>query len=396
MHFDTRAIHFAQDSDPTTGAIASPIYQTSTFEQEAPGVNKGFDYSRTSNPTRQTLERVLANLEGVEYGAVFASGIAAENAIFQAHLNPGDHVITPTDVYGGTFRLLFNVYKPKGYHVTRVDLSDEDALIRAIRPETKIIWIETPTNPKLLIFDIEKISAIARAHGILTVVDNTFASPVLQQPFALGADLVLHSVTKYLSGHSDVIQGAVLARDPEVFAPIKYLQNATGATASAFDCWLTLRGLKTLSLRVERHAQNAQKIAESLDGHSAVNKVYYPGLASHPGHDIARRQMSAFGGVLSLELDTDLETTKRFVSTRKYFKLAESLGGVKSLICHPASMTHAAIPREERIASGLADGLIRLSVGIEDARDLLEDIEEGLDEFVIRAKKREFVFSGAE
>jgi cystathionine gamma-lyase len=375
MRFDTRAIHLAQASDPTTGAVTPPPYLTSTFQQEAPGVHRGFDYSRTSNPTRQALERVLASLEGVEHAAVFASGIAAENAILQSLLAPGDHVITTTDVYGGTYRLLADVYRPKGYAFDRVDLGDDDVLERAFRPETKLVWVESPTNPRLLVFDIERIARVAHAHGALVVVDNTFASPVLQRPFTLGADLVVHSVTKYLSGHSDLIQGAVLAREEEVFAPVKYLQNATGATASAFDCWLTLRGLKTLSLRVERHVRNAERVAAFLEEHPRVRRVHYPGLESHPGHEVARRQMRGFGGVVSFELAADLETTKALASGLRLFKLAESLGGVKSLVCHPPSMTHASIPAEERRAAGLPDGLIRLSVGIEDVEDLVEDLE---------------------
>lgn len=378
MHFDTLAVHFAQEPDPSTGALVTPICQTSTYVQEAPVVHKGYEYTRTNNPTRATLERVLAALEGVDHCAVFASGLAAENAILQAVLRPGDHVVTSDDVYGGTFRLLNNVFKPLGVAFTQVAFSDPAAVEAAIGPRTRIVWLESPTNPRLLIADVARIAALARARGALLVVDNTFASPVNQRPFELGADLVVHSVTKYLSGHSDVVQGAVLARQPEVFAPIKYLQNATGAVPSPFDCWLTLRGLKTLSLRVERHNRNAQAVAERLERHPAVARVYYPGLSSHPGHEVAKRQMRGFGGVLSIELRTSLEATKRFVSERAYFKLGESLGGVKSLICHPATMTHASIPAAERRARGLVDGLIRISVGIEDVRDLIGDLEAGL------------------
>jgi cystathionine beta-lyase/cystathionine gamma-synthase len=379
MRFDTLAIHHAQDPDPSTGALTTPICQTSTFVQEAPAQHKGFDYSRTNNPTRQTLERVLASLEGVTSCAVFASGLAAEHAILQAHTRPGDHVITTEDVYGGTFRLLSAVHAPHGCEFTQVDLGDADAFERAFRPSTRLVWLETPTNPRLLVYDLARACEVAHRHGALVVVDNTFASPVNQRPFELGADLVIHSVTKYLSGHSDLIQGAVLAREQAHFAPVKFLQNAIGAVPSPFDCWLTLRGLKTLSLRVARHNENARVIAEALAAHPAVARVHYPGLPDHPGHEIAKRQMTGFGGVVSCELAVDLETAKRFVSGRRYFKLAESLGGVKSLVCHPASMTHASIPAADRRARGLADGLIRLSAGIEDARDLVEDLTEGLD-----------------
>lgn len=379
MRFDTRAIHFAQDPDPATGAFTTPICQTSTFVQEAPGVHKGYDYSRTNNPTRETLERVLASLEGASRCAVFASGLAAENALLQALLPPGGHVVTTSDVYGGTFRLLNAVYAPKGHSFSAVDFADDAALESAFRPETRIVWLETPTNPRLRVVDVARVAAIARKRGALLVVDNTFASPVNQRPFELGADLVVHSVTKYLSGHSDVIQGAVLARDEALFAPVKFLQNATGAVPSPFDCWLTLRGLKTLSLRVERHNANALSLARRLESHPRVARVHYPGLESHPGHAIARRQMSGFGGIVSIELDATVEETKAFVSGLRFFKLGESLGGVKSLVCHPATMTHASIPAAERRRHGLSDTLVRLSVGIEDPRDLVEDLVEGLD-----------------
>jgi cystathionine gamma-lyase len=379
MRFDTLAIHFAQDPDPATGALVTPICQTSTFVQRAPAVHQGFDYSRTNNPTRQTLERVLASLEGVRHAAAFASGLAAEHAILQAHLRPGDHVITTQDVYGGTFRLLNAVHAPHGTSFTQVDPSDEAAFRAAFRPTTRLVWLESPTNPRLLVCDLERACAIAREHGALAVVDNTFASPVNQRPFDLGADLVIHSVTKYLSGHSDLVQGAVLAREESAFAPVKFLQNATGAVPSPFDCWLTLRGLKTLSLRVRRHNENAQAVAEALAAHPAVARVHYPGLPSDPGHAIAARQMTGFGGVVSCELRAGLDATKQLVSGRRFFKLGESLGGVKSLVCHPASMTHASIPPAARREAGLSDGLIRLSAGIEDARDLVEDLLEGLD-----------------
>lgn len=388
MRFDTLAIHAAQDADPSTGALITPIHQTSTFVQERPGKHHGFDYGRTNNPTRQTLERVLAALEGVEFGAAFASGLAAEHAILTAHTGPGDHVIVPDDVYGGTFRLLDKVHGPRGLTSTAVDFDDDAALEAAFRPTTRLVWVESPTNPRLRIVDLAKAAAAAHSHGALLVVDNTFATPVNQRPFEFGADLVLHSVTKYLAGHSDLVQGAVLARDAAAFEPVKFLQNATGAVPGPFDCWLTLRGLKTLSLRVERHNRNAQAVAEALVAHPAVARVHYPGLPSHPNRAVASRQGTGagFGGVVSVELDAPLDDAVTFASTRRFFKLGESLGGVKSLVCHPATMTHASIPAERRRAAGLPDGLLRLSVGIEDVRDLLDDLLEGLDDLRRRAR----------
>ena len=379
MEFATRTIHAAQPSEEGTGALIAPIFQTSTFEQHAPGEHRGFDYSRTSNPTRARLEAVLADLEGVRHGAVFASGLAAENAVLQAWLKPGDEIVIPVDVYGGTYRLLRKVYEPLGCVVRQVDLADVSALERALGDRTRLVWIESPTNPRLLIYDIADIARRAHARGALLVVDNTFATPLFQQPFALGADIVVHSVTKYLAGHSDVIQGAVLARDAVVFEPIKFLQNATGAVPSPFDCWLTLRGLKTLELRMQRHADNASAIAEALGAHPLVRRVYYPGLASHPAHAVAAKQMSGFGGMVSFELDGDVEEVVSLVSTRQFFALGESLGGVKSLICHPARMTHASIPAEARAALGLTDTLVRLSPGCEHPRDLVADLVSGLD-----------------
>ena len=379
MKFATRTIHFAQPSEELSGAVCAPIFQTSTFEQSAPGFHAGFDYARTNNPTRQRLEAVLAGLEGVEHAAVFASGLAAENAILQAYLGPADEVLTPVDVYGGTYRLLHQVYRPKGIGVRQVDFSDLRAIEAAINDKTRLIWLETPTNPRLLIYDIAEICSIAARRGVKVVVDNTFATPVFQQPFALGADLVVHSVTKYLAGHSDLIQGAVLARSSECFAPVKFLQNATGAVPGPFDCWLTLRGIKTLELRVQRHAENARAIADALAGHPVVNRIYYPGLGDHPGHRIACRQMAGFGGMVSIELEASLDRVGRFVSDLRYFVLGESLGGVKSLICHPAAMTHKSIPASIRAQLGLSDSLVRLSPGIEDADDLVGDLLDGLD-----------------
>ncbi len=379
MRLATQCIHVAQPAEPVTGAVVPPIFQTSTFEQESPGVHRGFDYSRTNNPTRKRLESVLASLEGVDHAAVFASGLAAENAVLQAYLRPGDCILIPPDVYGGTFRLLNRVFAPIGCLVETIDFADQAALARASAKSPRIIWLETPTNPRLLIYDVAAVSRIAHAHGALLVVDNTFATPVFQRPFSLGADIVVHSVTKYLAGHSDLIQGAVLAREGAVFEPIKFLQNACGAVPAPFDCWLTLRGIKTLELRVRRHAENALAIAETLARHPSVARVYYPGLAQHPGHAVAARQMTGFGGIVSLELRGEVAQVREFASTRKYFALAESLGGVKSLICHPASMTHASIPRDERLRIGLPDTLVRLSPGLEDAEDLLEDLLTGLD-----------------
>ena len=378
MEFATRTIHAAQPSEPGTGSVIAPIFQTSTYEQDAPGVHQGFDYSRTNNPTRARLEAVLADLEGVSHAAVFGSGLAAENATLQAWLKPGDEIVIPLDVYGGTYRLLTRIYQPLGCTVRQVDVSDGEAYRRALTPRTRLVWVESPTNPRLLVYDLASLSQLAHEAGALVVVDNTFASPVFQQPFQLGADIVVHSVTKYLAGHSDLIQGAVLARDAAVFEPIKFLQNATGAVPSPFDCWLTLRGLKTLELRMQRHADNAEAIAAALSTHPLVKRVYYPGLPTHPGHGIARRQMTGFGGMVSFELDGTVDEVVSFVSNRRFFALAESLGGVKSLVCHPARMTHASIPPDARAALGLSDMLVRLSPGCEHYRDLVADLLEGL------------------
>ncbi|HYB95042.1 MAG TPA: aminotransferase class I/II-fold pyridoxal phosphate-dependent enzyme [Vicinamibacterales bacterium] len=363
MHFATRAIHAAQSSDASTGALIAPIYQTSTFEQESPGVNLGFDYSRTNNPTRQRLENVLAALEGVDHCAVFASGLAAEHAVLHAYLRPRDEIVVPVDVYGGTFRLLTRVFASFDLTVIPVDTTDLDAVRAAVGARTRLVWLESPTNPRLIVSDIGAIAEIAHRHDVRVVVDNTFATPVFQQPFALGADVVVHSVTKYLAGHSDLIQGAVLAKDAAIFEPIRFLQNAIGAVPAPLDCWLTLRGLKTLELRMQRHAENASRIADALRRHDAVARVYYPG----------------FGGMVSFELRGTIDQVKAFVSQRRFFALGESLGGVKSLICHPATMTHASIPASHRARVGLSDALIRLSPGIEHADDLIADLTEGLD-----------------
>ena len=389
MEFSTRTIHAAQPSEPGTGSLIAPIFQTSTYEQDAPGINRGFDYSRTNNPTRARLEAVLADLEGVAHAAVFASGLAAENAVLQAYLRPGDEIVIPLDVYGGTYRILTRVFAPAGCVVRQVDIADHAAFEAALNERTRLVWIESPTNPRLLVYDIARICASAHTTGALVVVDNTFATPLYQQPFSLGADIVVHSVTKYLAGHSDLIQGAVLARDPAIFEPIKFLQNATGAVPSPFDCWLTLRGLKTLELRMERHTQNAEAIALALEAHPRVRRVYYPGLPDHPGHDIAARQMTGFGGMVSFELDGSVDDVVAFVSSRRFFALGESLGGVKSLLCHPARMTHASIPPAERARLGLSDTLVRLSPGCEHRKDLIADLVEGLDRVPAGARDQE-------
>jgi cystathionine beta-lyase/cystathionine gamma-synthase len=389
MKFATRTIHAGQPSEPETGALVAPIFQTSTYEQEAPGQDKGFSYSRTNNPTRQRLETVLAELEGVAFAAAFASGLAAENAVLQAFLRPGDEIIIPLDVYGGTYRILNKVYQGFGVVTKQIDTSDLQAVEAALSNKTRLVWIETPTNPRLLINDIAAISKLAHARDALVAVDNTFATPCFQQPFERGADIVVHSVTKYLAGHSDTVQGAALAKEAAVFEPIKFLQNATGAVPSPFDCWLTMRGLKTLELRMQRHQENATAIAKALDGHELVRRVYFPGLASHPGHDVARRQMTGFGGMVSFELEGTGQEVVAFASSRRYFTLAESLGGVKSLLCHPATMTHASIPAEARAQLGLSDTLLRLSPGCENAEDLVEDLLAGLAEVAsARASKK--------
>jgi cystathionine beta-lyase/cystathionine gamma-synthase len=379
MDFATKTIHAGQPAEPHTGAVVTPIFQTTTYQQIAPGEHRGFDYTRTSNPTRKRLEAVLAELESASHAAVFGSGLAAEHAILQAYLKPGDEIIVPGDVYGGTFRMLYRVFEPLGCVITRADFSDLAALGRAVSPRTRLVWLESPTNPRLLVYDIAAIGRIVHRTRALLVVDNTFASPYFQQPFDLGADLVIHSVTKYLAGHSDLIQGAVIARDAGIFEPIGFLQNALGGVPSPFDCWLTLRGLRTLELRMLRHAENATAVAEALSRHPRVRRVYFPGLLSHPGHEIARRQMTGFGGMVSFELAGTPEEASTFVSSLQYFALGESLGGVRALVCLPCRMTHASIPAETRAELGLSDTLIRLSPGCESPKDLVRDITDGLE-----------------
>ena len=388
MDFATKTIHAGQPAEPLTGAIVSPIFQTTTYQQIGPGEHRGFDYTRTSNPTRKRLEAVLAELEGASHAAVFGSGLAAEHAILQAYLKPGGEIVVPGDVYGGTFRMLHRVFEPIGCRVTRVDFSDLPSLTRAVTRETSLVWLESPTNPRLLVYDIAAVSRIAHAQGALVVVDNTFATPYFQQPFDLGADLVVHSVTKYLSGHSDLIQGAVIGRDRAIFEPVGFLQNALGGVPSPFDCWLTLRGLKTLELRMQRHAENAAAVADALDTHSRVARVYFPGLPAHPGHDIATRQMTGFGGMVSFELAGTPEEAAALVSSLRYFALGESLGGVRALVCLPCKMTHASIPPETRAELGLSDTLIRLSPGCEHPKDLVADITVGLERLGVAQSER--------
>ncbi|HEY9723283.1 MAG TPA: cystathionine gamma-synthase [Oscillatoriaceae cyanobacterium] len=377
MQFSTKAIHAGQEPDPTTGAVIPPIYQTSTYAQEAPGVHKGFDYSRTANPTRKGLETCLAALENAEYGLAFASGVAASSTVMNL-LSAGDRVIVGDDVYGGTFRLFDKVFKRYGLDFAWVDAANHDAVRAAIRPETKLIWVETPTNPLLKLVDIRALADLAHEHGLLLAVDNTFASPYFQNPLDLGADLVVHSTTKYIGGHSDVVGGAVLTNRQDLYDTLKFHQNSVGAVPGPMDAWLTLRGLKTLALRMRQHEANARAIAEFLATHPAVAKVYYPGLASHPQHELAKRQMRGFGGMVSFELKGGFEAASAVGRATKLFTLAESLGGVESLMCHPVTMTHGAIPKDIREARGVTDGLLRLSVGIEDLEDLRADLEQSL------------------
>ena len=362
--------------DPLTGAVSVPIYQTSTFVQEAPGVNRGYDYARSGNPTRAALEQIIATLENGSTAAAFASGLAAIDAVIKL-LEAGDEILAVDDIYGGAFRLFTHIYQKFGITVRYVDATIAENVLDAITPQTKLIWVETPTNPTLKIADIEAIAKIAKAGNCLLCVDNTFASPALQQPLALGADIVVHSATKYLGGHSDLIAGLVIAKDRTLGEKIKFIQNASGAILSPFDSWLVIRGIETLPLRVKQHCANAQFVAEFLVSHPAVDKVYYPGLKTHGNHAVAAKQTKGFGGVVSFTLKEDtIEAATAFVTSTHYFKLAESLGGVKSLLCHPAQMTHKSIPAAIRRASGVADSLIRLSVGLEDAADLVDDLDQ--------------------
>lgn len=375
MKFSTKAIHAGQGADPTTGATIVPIYQTSTYTQDAVGVHKGFDYSRTANPTRRALETQLAALEGAEFGCAFSSGVAATAAVV-GQLSSGDHVIVSDDLYGGTYRLFSNVYGRYGLEFTYIDMTDLDTLRKAIRPSTKMLWIETPTNPMLHLVDIR--AAVAAAPGLIVAVDNTFATPYFQQPLELGATVVVHSTTKYIGGHSDVVGGAAVTNDKALHDAIKFQQNSAGGVPGPQDAFLVMRGAKTLAVRMREHAKNAQAVAEFLVSHPEIDRVYYPGLPSHPQHELAKRQMSGFGGMVSFTLKGDDARALAFPNKLKYFSLAESLGGVESLICHPARMTHGSIPKEERERRGLTDRLLRLSVGIEDSEDLIEDLRSAL------------------
>lgn len=378
MKFATKAIHAGIEPDPSTGAVMTPIFQTSTYAQEAPGKHKGFEYARTQNPTRSTLERNLAALENGADAICFGSGLAAQDAVMKL-LSSGDEVLAVNDLYGGSYRQMVRIWGQWGLKSRFVDMYDAENVSREIGPNTKLIWIETPTNPMLNIVDIAAVCAIARQRGILTCVDNTFASPYLQNPLDLGADIVLHSATKYIGGHSDVVHGCLIVKDLELAQRLHFIQNATGAVPGPQDCFLILRGIKTLHLRVQRACENAAVIAQHLENHPKVGKVFWPGFASHRNHEIAKKQMRMFGAMVSFDLkDNTIENATKVLSGTHLFTLAESLGGVESLIGHPASMTHASIPREERLKVGLSDSLIRLSIGIEDVDDLIQDLEAAL------------------
>lgn len=386
----TKLIH-SIPVDPLTGSISVPIYQTSTFVQEAPGVNKGYDYARSNNPTRAVLEDIIAKLEEGKSASAFASGLAAIDAVVKL-LESGDEILAVDDIYGGAFRLFTHIYAKFGIKVNYVDTTEIENVLDAITPRTKLIWLETPTNPTLKISDIEAISKIAKLKGALLCVDNTFASPALQQPIKLGADIVVHSATKYLGGHSDLIAGVVVTKTEELGEKIKFIQNASGAILSPQDSWLVIRGVETLYLRVNEHSKNALVVAAFLETHPAIDKVYYPGLKTHHNHEIAAKQQSGYGGIVSFTLKNDTEeAAKSVVCSTSLFKLAESLGGVKSLLCHPATMTHKSIPAEKRRTAGVADSLIRLSVGLENVEDLVQDIDNALASVIAATAHKELV-----
>ncbi len=375
--FDTRAIHAGQEPDPTTGAIMTPVFQTSTYIQSSPGEHRGFEYSRTHNPTRNAMEDCLASLEGGEHGISFASGCAATATILHL-LKSGAHVVSGDDVYGGTYRLFTKVFRKMGIGFSFVDMTDLDAFRDSLNPSTELVWLESPTNPMLKICDIEAICEIAHEQNIPVVVDNTFMSPYFQNPLELGADMVVHSTTKFINGHSDVVGGVVITNEDRFAEKLRVLQNSIGAVPGPMDCWLVMRGVKTLAVRMRQHQENAIKIADYLEGHDAIEKVIFPGLESHPQHELAKKQMSGFGGMITFILKDGLEPARRMLERVKVFALAESLGGVESLIEHPAIMTHASVPPEVRAELGISDGLVRLSVGIEDSADLLADLEQAL------------------
>jgi cystathionine beta-lyase/cystathionine gamma-synthase len=377
MKFSTKAIHAGQQPDPTTGAIMTPIYQTSTFAQAGIGEHKGYEYARTGNPTRSALEACIASLENGQYGLAFASGMAAESAVLSL-LSAGDHIVSCDDLYGGTYRIFERIMRRYHVETSYVTASESKDYEKAIRPNTKLIWLETPTNPLLRLVDIQAVAEIAQRHNVFLVVDNTFSSPYFQRPLDLGADIVLHSTTKYINGHSDVIGGALVMNKQELYEATRFHQNAAGGVPGPFDTWLTLRGIKTLAVRMRQHEENARIVAGYLQEHPRVEQVYYPGLPSHPDYQLAQRQMSGFGGMVSFQFKGVLADVEQVVRRLKVFTFAESLGGVESLVCHPTSMTHGSIPKEIREARGLTDTLLRLSIGIEDSEDLLADLHQAL------------------
>jgi cystathionine beta-lyase len=378
MHFNSKTIHGGQEPDQAYGAVMPPIYQTSTYAQTTPGGHKGFEYSRTHNPTRQALERALASIESGDYGFAFGSGLAAMDAVLKL-LKPGDEVISTDDLYGGSYRLFTKIFEDFGIQFHFVNMSNPEAVEAGVTSKTKMVWVETPTNPMMNIIDIKAMAQLCKKHKLLLAVDNTFASPYLQQPLVLGADIVMHSATKYLAGHSDVILGSLVTKDSKLAERLAFIQNASGAVPGPMDSFLTLRGIKTLHLRMQRHCENAAQIAKYLQAHPKIEKVYWPGFESHPNHDIAKSQMTDFGGMLSfITKGADYKAAIQIVEKLKLFTLAESLGGVESLAGHPASMTHASIPKAQREKSGVVDALIRLSVGVEDVRDLIADLEQAI------------------
>lgn len=378
MKFNTKVIHGGQSHEPSTGAVMPPIFQTSTYAQSSPGKHKGYEYSRTANPTRTALENSLASIENGQFGLAFGSGLAAMDAVIKL-LNPGDEVISTNDLYGGSYRIFTKIFQKYGIKFHFVGMQDVKAIEEKINSNTKLIWVETPTNPMMNIIDIKAVSEIAKKHNVLLAVDNTFATPYLQQPLDLGADIVMHSATKYLGGHSDVVMGALVVKNKELADQLYFIQNASGAVCGPMDSFLVLRGIKTLALRMQRHCENGKAVAEFLKSHPNVDKVYWPGFESHPNHEVAKNQMKDFGGMISFTIKgNDFDKTIKTLEKLKVFTLAESLGGVESLVGHPASMTHASIPKEEREKTGVVDSLIRLSVGIEDAEDLINDLKQAL------------------